>query len=72
MSKWFDGFKRVNMKKTLIMMLIILMSGCSGMELGGKLGIYAVDEKQDSSRTYRRPALKCLFISCNEPQAEGS
>lgn len=41
--------------------------GCSGLELGGKLGVYAVDERQESQRTYKRPqALKCLFISCSE------
>lgn len=45
----------------------MLTQGCSGLEVGGKFGVYAVDERQDSSRTYKRPPLKCMFVSC--PQA---
>ena len=63
------------MKRLLMVALVATMAGCSGLELGGRLGVYAVDEKQDSSRTYRRQQpLKCLFVSCEEPtkEVEGS
>lgn len=42
------------------------LTGCSGMEVGGRLGVYRVDERQDSSRTYRQATpLKCYFVNCS-------
>lgn len=49
-------------------------SGCSGMEVGGRLGVYRVDERQESQRTYRQAVpLKCYFTSCAPAdEAQGS
>lgn len=30
-----------------------LSSGCGGMELGGKVGLYRVDEHQENTKMYR-------------------
>lgn len=62
------------MKKIMLIGLLMLMSGCSGIELGGKLGVYAVDEKQESQRTYDKPqrmSLKCLWFDCSSDANEG-
>jgi hypothetical protein len=49
-----------------------LTTGCSGIELGGRLGVYRVDERQESQRTYRRSVpLKCYFTSCAPEGTEG-
>lgn len=58
-SSWIGFF--------VVLAAVAAMTGCSGLEVGGKLGVYAVDERQDSSRTYKRPPLKCMFVAC--PQA---
>ncbi|NCX94457.1 MAG: hypothetical protein EBX40_07255 [Gammaproteobacteria bacterium] len=50
--------------------LALLVSGCSGMEIGGKAWIMKVDEAQSSQRTNAQPPLKCLFVSCSEVSAE--
>lgn len=63
------------MKKVFALIAFVcLLSGCSGLEVGGKFGIYRVDEKQDSSRTYRRATpLKCYFVNCAETdETQGS
>ena len=61
--------------------LLIVGTGCAGMELGGRLGVYRVDEQQSSSKTYRQDTkpLKCLFVSCDntsrryrDPEDSGS
>lgn len=48
--------------------------GCAGVELGGKLGMYRVDERQESSKTYdRKVGLRCMFVDCNkETEPQGS
>jgi len=49
--------------------------GCSGLELGGKLGVYRVDTYSQQSHTYRKPMpWKCFFTTCEEAekQPEGS
>jgi hypothetical protein len=48
-------------------------SGCAGLELGGRLGVYRVDERQESQKTYanRKPAICYLLPSrCAEQQAQ--
>ena len=51
-------------------------TGCSGVEIGGKIGAYRVDERQESQRTHRQPIpLKCYFTACSgeeRSQVEGS
>lgn len=43
----------------------VLSSGCTGMEVGGKLWISRVDEKQESQVTHNVP-LKCyLWTDCS-------
>jgi hypothetical protein len=44
--------------------LALLVSGCSGIEIGGKAWIMKVDEAQSSQRTNAQPPLKCLFVNC--------
>lgn len=51
--------------KTLISVLavVVTLSGCSGV--GFKTEIYRIDERQESSRTHRKPmGLRCLFVDC--------
>lgn len=52
-------------RAALIGALAASTTACAGMEVGGKLGVYRVDEHQSSQRTYNKP-LKCLFVNCNE------
>lgn len=54
------------MKAILACGVLLLVSGCTGIELGGRLGVYRVDERQDSSRTNveNRVPLKCYFVDC--------
>jgi hypothetical protein len=50
---------------------LFIMTGCSGVELGAKAGLYRVDTRQESQRTYDKPGgLKCLFINCNRSNSE--
>lgn len=52
---------------TLLISCCIGCTGCTGMELGGKLWVTRVDEKQESQRTYNVP-LKCyLWATCAKP-----
>ena len=46
--------------------LAYALTGCAGVELGGKLGVYRVDERADSSATKisQTKPLKCWFVSC--------
>lgn len=58
------------MKKITLILLAIAtfnLSACTGMEVGGKLWISRVDERQESQRTHNVP-LKCyLWSNCSEP-----
>ena len=59
--------------KIIMAALALVVSGCSGIEIGGKAWIMKVDEAQSSQRTYAQPPLKCLFVNCaasNEISAE--
>lgn len=63
------------LKLIILCALITVVTGCAGVELGGKLGLYRVDEKQDSSATVQAQTkpLKCYlgnFEGCGE--ARGS
>lgn len=53
--------------------IALFFSGCGGMELGGKLGIYRVDDRQETMqvKTVNQP-LKCLFVPCNTNEVQGS
>lgn len=46
------------------------LSGCAGVELGGKLGLYRVDEKQDSSATVQAQTkpFVCYFKQCTQEE----
>jgi hypothetical protein len=65
------------MKKVLLVVCFCLpLCGCpftkNGVEIGGKLGIYGVDERQESQKMHAKPMpLKCYFVSC-DPVVEGS
>jgi len=43
-----------------------LLTGCAGMEIGGRAGLYRVDERQESQATRRDSTkpLKCWFVDC--------
>lgn len=50
--------------------VICMLSGCTGMEVGGKLWVSRVDERQESQRTHNIP-LKCyLWADCNQATEE--
>lgn len=57
------------MKKLILMALGLILSclsACTGMEFGAKVGVYRVDERQESQRTHNVP-LKCyLWADCSE------
>jgi len=59
----------VKVLKFVVGAIMCLLAGCTGMEVGGKVGIYRVDERQESSRTNvdNRVPLKCYFVQCFEP-----
>jgi len=61
-----------NIGKTILALILIACSACTGIEVGGKLGVYRVDERQESSRTNvdNRVPLKCYFVQCFEPSNE--
>lgn len=53
---------------------MLLTTGCAGVELGGRLGLYRVDERADSSATVQAQTkpLKCYFVNCTEGESRGS
>jgi hypothetical protein len=57
-------------KGITLALIAILCSACAGMEIGGRAGIYRVDEQQSSSRTYRQDTkpIKCMFVNCDGPK----
>lgn len=53
----------------VVVAVVVNLVGCTGMEVGGKLWVSRVDERQESQRTHNVP-LKCyLWSDCNQ-QAE--
>jgi hypothetical protein len=60
------------MKRAIAIVLgLSVLTGCSGMEIGGKAWIASIDEKSESSRTYRQNVpLKCYFTDCKTTDAE--
>lgn len=60
----------------LVVLVAVSMSACAGLEVGGRAGIYRVDEKQDSSSTQAKYTVpfKCLFVDCqrNREEIQGS
>ena len=53
----------------VVVAVVVNLVGCTGMEVGGKLWVSRVDERQESQRTHNVP-LKCyLWSNCNQ-QAE--
>lgn len=55
--------------RTVLLVLVVGLSGCSGMELGGKMGIYRVDQMESSQSTQKTP-FKCLWTNCASAQKE--
>lgn len=50
--------------------VVINLCGCTGMEVGGKLWVSRVDERQESQKTHNVP-LKCyLWADCNQATEE--
>ena len=55
--------------------LIASQMGCSGLEIGGSLGVYRVDTHKQASETYHKPTpWICYFKSCESEtkEVEGS
>jgi hypothetical protein len=55
-----------NVFKFIVGVIVLCCSACTGIEMGGKVGVYRVDERQESSRTNveNRVPLKCYFVDC--------
>ena len=53
--------------------IALFFSGCGGLELGGRLGVYRVDDRQEQVqvKTINQP-MKCLFVPCNQSEVQGS
>lgn len=63
------------MKKSILILLstcpLFGLVGCSGLELGGKVGLYRVDTYSQKSETFRKPLpWRCYFVRCEEPEEE--
>jgi hypothetical protein len=43
------------------------LSACTGMEVGGKLWVSRVDERQESQRTHNVPFKCYLWADCSQP-----
>lgn len=54
------------MRTLFCCVILCLVSGCTGLEVGGRLGVYRVDERQEFSRTNldNKVPLKCYFVEC--------
>lgn len=52
---------------TVCSMCALWVTGCAGVELGGRLGVYRVDERADSSATVQAQTKpwKCYFTNCD-------
>ena len=51
----------------IVAITFIALQGCTGIEMGGKLWISRVDERQESQKTHNIP-LKCyLWQDCGQP-----
>lgn len=51
-----------------VVIAIVNLAGCTGIEAGGKLWITRVDERQESQRTHNVP-LKCyLWSDCKQTE----
>ena len=61
---------RSRARKTVVMsssfVAAAMLTGCAGLEFGGKVGAYRVDERQESQATRREQTkpLKCWFVDC--------
>lgn len=61
------------MKKMIAFVVLCAVTGCSGLEVGGKAWIASIDEKSESSRTYRQNVpLKCYFTDCSNSGSEAA
>jgi hypothetical protein len=62
------------MKRAIAVALVMsVLTGCSGLEIGGKAWIASIDEKSESSRTYRSNVpLKCYFTDCGTSGSEAT
>ena len=51
-----------------------LLTGCAGMEVGGKLGVYRVDQRQESQATHHKPLpIKCyIWADCAGTEVTGA
>lgn len=53
--------------RTILIAVLVMASGCTGIEMGGKLWITRVDQRQESQQTHNVP-LKCyLWADCSQP-----
>ena len=55
--------------KMMILGIVCTFSACAGLEVGGKVGLYRVDERATSETTAQRGVkpLKCWFMPCPDP-----
>ena len=43
-------------------LIMATTSGCAGLELGGRLGIYRIDSRQESQQTFRNPKPAICYL----------
>lgn len=43
-------------------LIMVSTSGCAGLELGGRVGLYRVDERSESQKTYRNPKPAICYL----------
>jgi hypothetical protein len=53
--------------RKILLAVLVMASGCTGIEAGGKVWITRVDQRQESQQTHNVP-LKCyLWADCSQP-----
>ena len=52
----------------------VMLTGCAGVELGARAGLYRVDQRQESQATHAKPLpLKCyIWADCTSQAVAGA
>lgn len=55
-----------NVKVIIALVVVSLITGCSGIGLSSKMEMYAIDDRQETQTTRSKSMpLKCRFVSCD-------
>ena len=57
----------MDIKRLLLGMVVVMLSACAGLELGGKMGIYGVSDRRETQDTqsHAKPIV-CWWKQCDE------